>query len=184
MIIHHYISIFPFQKGVKEADTETSESDSDGSGDETRPETDRSLADNTNNCSTEEIYNTTTSNSTKRGDSGASANTPVFSPSEANGRGDQEHEEDQRETQLLDDAGASGMNFVVQQRNSTTSSVQLPAPPESASNPQFGNVAVPHMTFEDFLQGVHGQKPKTNGNEELDDYKLSSTESSEEEDIN
>ena len=68
------------------------------------------------------------------------------------------------DTQLLDDAGPSGMSFVVKH---VDTSVQLPAPAEAVSNPLFSAPAARPMS----------QKSKEDG--DPDDYVLSSSESSE-----
>ncbi len=163
------------QKGQpKEADTETSDdssSESDGKGvDESNTAIEKN---NTTSGSTRSMA------STPGHRTSTASNQPLNDESPKNQLSAQgtETDKDEPDTQLLDNHGSSGMNFVVTQSNA--SSVQLPAPENAVSNPSVQSV--PEMSFADFLKNVDGlnrhQKPNDD-QADSEDFKLSSTESS------
>ncbi len=165
-----YIYFSHFQKGApKEADTETSCSSAALSNRDLDDDAHKSDADKSRSSS-----------STRRGNSGASnaplAGEPLIQchdePNVSN-----DNVEDEPATQLIDNAGSSGMDFVV----TTATASQQVLEQEPVSNPLF--TGIPDMSLSDFLKGEDPPYPKKGVNDELDpdDYQLSSTESSEEE---
>ncbi len=156
----------------KEAETETSDCNTDEDEDGIDlPDSDKSAMD---------MSRSTAPGSTPRASSGASSRNSAGNGLAAhadNAHGTESGEEP--DTQLLDQVGQSGMDFIVKHSANQSPSVQLPAPSEAFSNP-FHNLK--DMTFQDFVADANStaNEPKTGGNADPADYQLSSSESSEE----
>ncbi len=163
----------PFQKNQpKQADTETSDGslhsdDGDNANDTRLLEPDH-----------DDLLKPTSSGSSKKTDSGATQRTRTSSASNPSPADDHvEHEDQEYDTQLIDNAGASGMNFVVMQAATPSSSLMLPAPAEAVSNPLFSGK---NNTYADVIEPFDGKKKEDSPHD--DDYILSSSQSSEEDD--
>ncbi len=159
-LVLYYIELFLFQKnGPKDADTETTYAGSDIG-------KDNQLVADTTDTDVDKSRTTDENNTTSASFRGDSSNTPGSRPSynssasnplpfNANeGRGDNfndvplEDHEDVPDTELLNDVGFSGMNFVVTHK---AASEQLPAPNDSVSNPLFSGAISPPQVPEDYV---------------------------------